>query len=89
MASPKSSTCRASIIARETSTSFTPHFRPSPTIGTETASTRTTRGIYADDKKRGYVARLRRESAVEKAVDVVVVLRGASVHERRFRVDGL
>jgi beta-galactosidase len=31
-------------------------FPTKPDIGTETASTRTTRGIYADDKQRGYVA---------------------------------
>jgi beta-galactosidase len=35
-------------------------------IGTETASTRTTRGIYADDKQRGYVAAFG-ENGVEKA----------------------
>jgi beta-galactosidase len=35
-------------------------------IGTETASTRTTRGIYADDKPRGYVAAYG-ENGVEKA----------------------
>ena len=34
-------------------------------IGTETASTRSTRGIYADDKNRGYVAAYG-ESGVEK-----------------------
>jgi beta-galactosidase len=35
-------------------------------IGTETASTRTTRGVYADDKPRGYVAAYG-ENGVEKA----------------------
>jgi len=36
--------------------SFRAQFPTKPAIGTETASTRTTRGIYADDKERGYVA---------------------------------
>jgi beta-galactosidase len=35
-------------------------------IGTETASTRTTRGIYADDKEHGYVAAYG-ENGIEKA----------------------
>jgi beta-galactosidase len=35
---------------------FREKFPDKLTIGTETASTRTTRGIYADDKARGYVA---------------------------------
>ncbi|HUE36510.1 MAG TPA: glycoside hydrolase family 2 TIM barrel-domain containing protein, partial [Candidatus Acidoferrum sp.] len=35
---------------------FHQKFPNKPTIGTETASTRITRGIYADDKARGYVA---------------------------------
>ena len=36
--------------------SFRAKFPDKLTIGTETASTRVTRGIYADDKARGYVA---------------------------------
>lgn len=35
---------------------FRAKFPTQPTIGTETGSTRTTRGIYADDKQAGYVA---------------------------------
>jgi beta-galactosidase len=35
---------------------FRAKFPTKLTIGTETASTRTTRGIYADDRERGYVA---------------------------------
>ncbi|HSY18702.1 MAG TPA: glycoside hydrolase family 2 TIM barrel-domain containing protein, partial [Candidatus Acidoferrales bacterium] len=35
---------------------FHEKFPNQPAIGTETASTRTTRGIYADDKVQGYVA---------------------------------
>jgi beta-galactosidase len=45
---------------------FRAEFPTKPTIGTETASTRTTRGIYADDKSRGYVAAYG-ENGVEKA----------------------
>jgi beta-galactosidase len=45
---------------------FRGEFPTKPTIGTETASTRTTRGIYADDKMRGYVAAYG-ENGVEKA----------------------
>jgi beta-galactosidase len=45
---------------------FRAAFPNKPTIGTETASTRTTRGIYADDKQRGYVAAYG-ENGVEKA----------------------
>jgi beta-galactosidase len=37
-----------------------------PSIGTETASTRTTRGIYADDKEAGYVAAYG-QNGIEKA----------------------
>jgi beta-galactosidase len=47
---------------------FHAKFPQQPTIGTETASTRTTRGIYADDKERGYVAAYG-ENGVEKAWD--------------------
>ena len=35
---------------------FHEQFPDKPTIGTETASTRITRGIYADDKKAGYMS---------------------------------
>jgi beta-galactosidase len=45
---------------------FREEFPTRPTIGTETASTRTTRGIYADDKQHGYVAAYG-ENGVEKA----------------------
>ena len=45
---------------------FRKEFPNKQTIGTETASTRTTRGIYADDKERGYVAAYG-ENGVEKA----------------------
>jgi len=44
---------------------FRAEFPNQPTIGTETASTRTTRGIYVDDKKRGYVEAYG-ENATEK-----------------------
>jgi beta-galactosidase len=45
---------------------FRAEFPDKLTIGTETASTRTTRGIYTDDKPRGYVAAYG-ENGVEKA----------------------
>ena len=45
---------------------FRKQFPDKLSIGTETASTRTTRGIYADDKERGYVAAYG-ENGVEKA----------------------
>lgn len=45
---------------------FRKEFPDKPTIGTETASTRTTRGIYTDDKGAGYVAAYG-ENGVEKA----------------------
>jgi len=45
---------------------FRSEFPDKPTIGTETASTRTTRGIYLDDKTNGYVAAYG-ENGVEKA----------------------
>ena len=45
---------------------FRAEFPTKPAIGTETASTRTTRGVYADDKARGYVAAYG-ENGVEKA----------------------
>jgi beta-galactosidase len=45
---------------------FRAAFPGQATIGTETASTRTTRGIYADDKARGYVAAYG-ENGIEKA----------------------
>jgi beta-galactosidase len=45
---------------------FRSQFPTKLAIGTETASTRTTRGIYADDKERGYVAAYG-ENGVEKA----------------------
>jgi beta-galactosidase len=45
---------------------FREEFPAQRTIGTETASTRTTRGIYADDKEHGYVAAYG-ENGVEKA----------------------
>jgi beta-galactosidase len=44
---------------------FRAEFPANPAIGTETASTRTTRGIYADDKEHGYVAAYG-ENGVEK-----------------------
>ena len=45
---------------------FHEEFPSQPAIGTETGSTRTTRGIYVDDKPRGYVAAYG-ENGVEKA----------------------
>jgi beta-galactosidase len=45
---------------------FRAEFPAKPTIGSETASTRTTRGIYVDDKTNGYVAAYG-ENGVEKA----------------------
>jgi len=45
---------------------FRAEFPDKLTIGTETASTRTSRGIYADDKPAGYVAAYG-ENGVEKA----------------------
>ena len=45
---------------------FHADFPTKPAIGTETSSTRTTRGIYADDKSGGYVAAYG-ENGVEKA----------------------
>ena len=45
---------------------FRSEFPNKPTIGTETANTRTTRGIYLDDKKNGYVAAYG-ENGIEKA----------------------
>lgn len=45
---------------------FRAEFPSKPAIGTETASTRTTRGIYVDEKKSGYVAAYG-ENGVEKA----------------------
>jgi beta-galactosidase len=44
---------------------FRSEFPAKPAIGTETASTRTTRGIYLDDKTNGYVAAYG-ENGVEK-----------------------
>ena len=40
----------------ETLTNITRNIRTQPKIGTETASTRSTRGIYANDKARGYLS---------------------------------
>jgi beta-galactosidase len=45
---------------------FRTKFPAKLSIGTETASTRVTRGVYADDKERGYVAAYG-ENGVEKA----------------------
>lgn len=45
---------------------FRAQFPQKPTIGTETASTRSTRGIYVDDSANGYVAAYG-ENGVEKA----------------------
>ncbi len=45
---------------------FRTNFPTKLAIGTETASTRTTRGVYADDKDQGYVAAYG-ENGVEKA----------------------
>ncbi len=45
---------------------FRAKFPAKPAIGTETASTRTTRGVYVDDKTNGYLAAYG-ENGVEKA----------------------
>ena len=68
---------------------FHKQFPTQPMVGTETASTVSTRGIYENDKERGIRQRLRFEfSAVgRKSGNLVEDLRLPSIHCRRICVD--
>jgi beta-galactosidase len=67
---------------------FRAKFPDKLTIGTETASTRVTRGIYADDKPAGYVSALRHQRH-RACLAMVAVLCHASLHQWRFCLDRL
>jgi len=59
-----------------------------PEVGTEQASTVTTRGIYKDDAQRGYVSAYDARGT-QSGGALVELFRRPSVVERRFRVDGI
>ena len=62
-----------------------------PNVGTEQASTVSTRGIYANDKARGYVSAYddNAPSWAHHHRALVELFRRPPVVERRLRVDGL
>ena len=62
-----------------------------PNVGTEQASTVSTRGIYANDKARGYVSAydVNAPRWAQTAERWWSFFRRPPVVERRFRVDGL